>query len=219
MSVSMDTSGLSVPWRGSVGLVNRKGILLVITPLRPGVGCKLIMLRRGARILSPPKLNILLLVLPGPQVRRLKGRKILPTTDKTRKKITHYRQKKLTDYRHGPPLSIFVFRKKRSEEHFVFFLAYEVTTLKVIIEVPVIFLLFGRKLRARDHFAEQFPVFEPTKPPAVIFQPRCLFIRSSREWNHKSDSEFFSEKAKKSQSNATVAGFRSTKMNTQEYSN
>ena len=54
-------------------------------------------------------------------------------------------EKKLTDYRHGPPLSIFVFRKKRSEEHFAFFLAYEVTTLKVIIEFPVIFLLFGRK--------------------------------------------------------------------------
>ena len=33
--------------------------------------------------------------------------------------------------------------------------------------------------RARDHFAEQFPVLEPTKRPAVIFQPRCLFIRSS----------------------------------------
>ena len=44
-----------------------------------------------------------------------------------------------------PPLSIFVFRQKRSEEHFVFFLAYEVTRLKVIIELPVIFLLFGRK--------------------------------------------------------------------------
>ena len=124
------------------------------------------------------------------------------TAAKRAKNTTDYRQnekknyslqteKKLTDYRHGPPLSIFVFRKKRSEEHFVFFLAYEVTTLKVIIEFPVIFLLFGRKLRARDHFAEQFPVFEPTKPPAVIFQPRCLFIRSSREWNHKSDSEFF----------------------------
>ena len=76
----------------------------------------------------------------------------------------------LTDYRHGPPLSIFVFRKKRSEEHFVFFLAY---------------YLVGR---ARDHFAEQFPVLEPPKPPAVIFQPRCL---SNHEWNHKSDSEFF----------------------------
>ena len=76
--------------------------------------------------------------------------------------------------------------------------------------------------RARDHFAEQFLVLEPTKPSAVIFQPRCLFIRSSHvshEWNHKSDSEFFPEKAKKSQSNATVAGFRSTKINTQEYSN
>ena len=52
---------------------------------------------------------------------------------------------------------------------FCIFLAYEVTTLKVIIEFPVIFLLFGRK--SADHFAEQFPVLEPTKPPAVIFQP------------------------------------------------
>ena len=42
---------------------------------------------------------------------------------------------------------------------------------------------------------------------------------STFEWNHKSDCEFFSEKAKKSQSNTTVAGFRSTKINTQEYSN
>ena len=46
----------------------------------------------------------------------------------------------------------FVFRKMRSEDHFVFFLVYEVTTLKVTI-------LAGR---ARDHFAEQFPVLEPT---------------------------------------------------------
>ena len=70
------------------------------------------------------------------------------TTDyrQNKKKITDHRQKKkLTDYRHGPPLSIFVFRKKRSEEHFVFFLAYELTTLKVVVEFPVIFLLFGRK--------------------------------------------------------------------------
>ena len=73
--------------------------------------------------------------------------------------------------------------------------------------------------RARGHFAEQFPVLEPTTPPAVIFQPRCLFIRSDHEWNHKSGSEFFSEKAKNSQANATVAGFRSTKINTKEYSN
>ena len=43
----------------------------------------------------------------------------------------------------------------------------------------------------RDHFAEQFPVLESTKPPAVIFQPRCL---SSHEWNHKSDREFFFRK-------------------------
>ena len=54
------------------GLVNRKDILLAITPLGPGVGCRLYnQLRRGARILLRPKLNILLLVLPGPQVRRL----------------------------------------------------------------------------------------------------------------------------------------------------
>ena len=72
--------------------------------------------------------------------------KKIPTTDKTRKKLlTTDRKKKSTDYRHGPPLSIFVFRKKRSEEHFVFFLAYEVTTLKVVVEFPVVFLLFGRK--------------------------------------------------------------------------
>ena len=51
--------------------------------------------------------------------------------------------------------------------------------------------------RARDHFAEQFPVLEPTKRPAVIFQPRCLFIRSSHvshERNHKSECEFFFRK-------------------------
>ena len=45
--------------------------------------------------------------------------------------------------------------------------------------------------RERDHFAEQFPVLEPTTPPAVKFQPRCLFIRSSHEWNHKSVVSFF----------------------------
>ena len=73
-------------------------------------------------------------------------------------RLTDQRQraKNTTDYRHGPPLSIFVFRKKRSEEHFVFFLAY--------------YLVGG----AWDHFAEQFPVLEPPKPPAVIFQPRAV---------------------------------------------
>ena len=60
------------------------------------------------------------------------------------------------------------------EEHFVFFLAYEVTTLKVIIEFAVNLLFFGRR-RARSHFAEQLLVLEPTKPPVVIFQPRFLF--------------------------------------------
>ena len=43
--------------------------------------------------------------------------------------------------------------------------------------------------RARDYFADQFPVLEPTTPPAVIFQTRCLFIRSGHEWNYKSDGE------------------------------
>ena len=61
-----------------------------------------------------------------------KGEKYYRLPTKREKKITDYRQKKkLTDYRHGPPLSIFVFRKKRAKELFVFFLAYEVTTLKV----------------------------------------------------------------------------------------
>ena len=74
-----------------------------------------------------------------------KGEKYYRLPTKREKNYWLPTEKKLTDYRHGPPLSIFVFRKKRSEEHFVFFLAYEVTTLKVIIEFPVIFLLFGRK--------------------------------------------------------------------------
>ena len=89
--------------------------------------------------------------------------------------------------------------KKRSEEHFVFFLAYQVTTLKVIIEFPVIFLLYGRKSAGsfcrtisgtRAHETWENPGNE-VKPPAVIFQPRCL---SSHEWNHKSDGEFFFRK-------------------------
>ena len=75
----------------------------------------------------------------------IKGEKYYRLATKREKNYWLPTEKKLTDYRHGPPLSIFVFRKKRSEEHFVFFLAYEVTTLKVIIEFPVIFLLFGRK--------------------------------------------------------------------------
>ena len=101
-------------------------------------------------------------------------------------------EKKSTDHCHRPTLSIFVRRKMRSEDHFVFFLVYEVTTLKVTIEFPVLLLLFGRK--SAGSFAEQFPILEPTKPPAAIFQPRCLFMLSSQvshEWNHKSDSEFF----------------------------
>ena len=53
-----------------------------------------------------------------------KGRKKLPTTD--RKKINRL-----------PTLSIFVFRKKRPEEHFFIFLTYEVTSLKITIEFPV----------------------------------------------------------------------------------
>ena len=94
-------------------------------------------------------------------------------------------EKKLTDYRHGPTLSTFVFRKLRSAENFVFFLVYEVTTLKLAIEFPVIFLLFGRKSRARDHFTEQFPVLKPTKPPTVIaeFAERSpIIIQSSSSY-------------------------------------
>ena len=66
---------------------------------------------------------------------------------KRAKNTADYQQneKKITDYRHGPTLSTFVFRKLRSAENFVFFLVYEVTTLKLAIEFPVIFLLFGRK--------------------------------------------------------------------------
>ena len=65
----------------------------------------------------------------------------------------------------------YLFSERRDQQSILyFFLAY--------------FLVGG----AWDHFAEQFPVLEPPKPPAVIFQPRCL---SSHKWNHKSDSEFF----------------------------
>ena len=94
-------------------------------------------------------------------------------------------EKRLTDYRHGPTLSTFVFRKLRSAENFVFFLVYEVTTLKLAIEFPVIFLLFGRKSRARDHSTEQFPVLKPTKPPTVIaeFAERSpIIIQSSSSY-------------------------------------
>ena len=94
-------------------------------------------------------------------------------------------EKRLTDYRHGPTLSTFVFRKLRSAENFVFFLVYEVTTLKLAIEFPVIFLLFGRKSRAQDHSTEQFPVLKPTKPPTVIaeFAERSpIIIQSSSSY-------------------------------------
>ena len=67
------------------------------------------------------------------------------------------------------------------------------------------------------------PLLSLAKSIHKLFQPLCLSIRSSlvsHGWNHESDSEFFfSEKAKKSQSNSTVAGFRSTKINRQRYSN
>ena len=109
------------------------------------------------------------------------------TADKTRKKLPTTDRKNInqlpTD--DGPTLSTFVFRKKRSEEHFVFFVAYEVlvTLLKVTIEFPVI-LLFGWR-KAQSHFAEQLLVLEPMKPRTVIFQLCCLFT-VSHEWNHKS---------------------------------
>ena len=51
-------------------------------------------------------------------------------------------EKILTGHWHGATLSIFVFRKKRSKEHFVFFLAYEVTTLKVIYRISCHLLTF-----------------------------------------------------------------------------
>ena len=121
-----------------------------------------------------------------------KGEKYYRLPTKREKNYRLPTEKKLTDYGHGPTLSIFVFRKMRSKQHFVFFLVYEVTTLKVTIEFPVIFLLFGRK--SAESFCRTISGTQPTKPPAVIFQPHCLFIRPSRvshEWNHKSDSEFF----------------------------
>ena len=71
--------------------------------------------------------------------------------------------------------------------------------------------------RALDHFAEQFPVLEPTKPPAVISQPRCL---SSHEWNHKSIVSFFQkvEKVTIERHRSRVPVDKKTKK-TQEYSN
>ena len=54
-------------------------------------------------------------------------------------------------------------RKKRSEEHFVFSVAYEVTTLKVIIEFPFIFLLFGRKSAGTGSRGDVF-VVRTSKP-------------------------------------------------------
>ena len=74
-----------------------------------------------------------------------KGEKYCRLPTKREKNYRLPTEKKLTDYRHGPTLSTFVFRKLRSAENFVFFLVYEITTFKLAIEFPVIFLLFGRK--------------------------------------------------------------------------
>ena len=114
-----------------------------------------------------------------------KGEKYCRLPTKREKNYRLPTEKKLTDYRHGPTLSTFVFRKLRSAENFVFFLVYEVTTLKLAIEFPVIFLLCGRKSRRRDHSTEQFPVLKPTKPPTVIaeFAERSpIIIQSSSSY-------------------------------------
>ena len=66
------------------------------------------------------------------------------------------------------------FQKEEIRKAFVLFLVYEVTTLKVTIEFPVIFIPFGGRSMTRG-FAGQLPVLEPTKPPALTFQTRCLF--------------------------------------------
>ena len=116
------------------------------------------------------------------------------TTDKTRKKLlSTSRKKKLTDYRHGPTLSIFIFRKMRSEERFVFFLVYEVIALKVTIEFPVIFLLFSRKSAGsfrRTIFATRADETSRSNISTTLFvhtvQP-C----QPHEWNNKSDRESF----------------------------
>ena len=50
-----------------------------------------------------------------------KGEKYHRLPTKREKNYRLPTEKKLTDYRHGPTLSIFVFRKMRSEEHFVLF--------------------------------------------------------------------------------------------------
>ena len=114
-----------------------------------------------------------------------KGEKYCRLPTKREKNYRLPTEKKLTDYRHGPTLSTFVFRKLRSAENFVFFLVYEVSTLKLAIEFPVIFLLCGRKSRRRDHSTEQFPVLKPTKPPTVIaeFAERSpIIIQSSSSY-------------------------------------
>ena len=121
-----------------------------------------------------------------------KGEKYYRLPTKREKNYRLPTEKKLTDYRHGPTLSIFVFRKMRSKQHFVFFLVYKVTTSKVTIEFLVIFLLFGRKS------AESFcRTISGTRAHETS---RCnisttLFVHTvqpcQHEWNHKSDSEFF----------------------------
>ena len=122
-----------------------------------------------------------------------KGEKYYRLPTKREKNYRYQQKKKLTDYRHGPTLSIFVFTKMRSEEHFVFFLVYEVTALKVTTEFPVIFLLFSWKSAGsfrRTIFGTRAHETSRCNISTTLFvhtvQP-C----QPHECNHKSDRESF----------------------------
>ena len=97
-----------------------------------------------------------------------KGKKILPTTDKTQKNYRLPTGKLFTDYRHGPTLSIF-FSERRVYCIFSTFLGsnqrYHVTSL---------FTSQYHKTRILKRFAERMPKISTTRLVLNIICDKCV---------------------------------------------
>ena len=81
-----------------------------------------------------------------------KGEKYCRLPTKREKNYRLPTEKKLTDYRHGPTLSTFVFRKLRSAENFVFFSSLRSNHIKVSYRISCHLLTFWPEEQSAGSF-------------------------------------------------------------------
>ena len=145
-----------------------------------------------------------------------KGRKIVLTADKTRKKLSTGDKKHLTRQpTWSDVIGMFVFRKKQN-----FDFISNSGNVQIIwwdVKLPVFKLLKPGISRVGSFLERAARNRADETPFCCIFTARCLSVRSGHEWDCQSHRDFFSEKVKRSPSNAIEAGFRWTRKLIKEY--